>query len=206
MRSSTRSRDEHLTVAGARLRRPRADDRRRGPRRGPARALRDRPAAGGGALDAAGGAGRDRRGCPAAAPRPRARKSRQARKQAAALRLDPLALGGRRRRLPRASPPTPGRASATRPSSSTRPRRRRRLRRRRRRSAPTAPRRSSRTLSRDRPRAGRRRRAAPSSSPAAKPSGAVVEALGVRALAIGPEIDPGVPWTRALGDRRCGSR
>ena len=32
-------------------------------------------------------------------------------------------------------------------------------------------------------------------------SGAVVEALGVRALAIGPEIAPGVPWTRALGDR-----
>ena len=30
-------------------------------------------------------------------------------------------------------------------------------------------------------------------------SGAVVDALGVRALAIGPEIDPGVPWTRALG-------
>jgi uncharacterized protein YgbK (DUF1537 family) len=30
-------------------------------------------------------------------------------------------------------------------------------------------------------------------------SGAVVEALGVRALAIGPEIDPGVPWTRAVG-------
>jgi 3-dehydrotetronate 4-kinase len=30
-------------------------------------------------------------------------------------------------------------------------------------------------------------------------SGAVVEALGVRALAIGPEIDPGVPWTAALG-------
>jgi uncharacterized protein YgbK (DUF1537 family) len=28
-------------------------------------------------------------------------------------------------------------------------------------------------------------------------SGAVVEALGVRALAIGPEIDPGVPWTAA---------
>ncbi|UCG97597.1 MAG: four-carbon acid sugar kinase family protein [Burkholderiales bacterium] len=28
-------------------------------------------------------------------------------------------------------------------------------------------------------------------------SGAVVEALGVRALAIGPEIAPGVPWTRA---------
>jgi uncharacterized protein YgbK (DUF1537 family) len=25
----------------------------------------------------------------------------------------------------------------------------------------------------------------------------VVEALGVRALAIGPEIAPGVPWTRA---------
>ena len=32
-------------------------------------------------------------------------------------------------------------------------------------------------------------------------SGAVVEALGVRALAIGPEIAPGVPWTRALGER-----
>ena len=30
-------------------------------------------------------------------------------------------------------------------------------------------------------------------------SGAVVEALGVRALAIGPEIDPGVPWTVAVG-------
>jgi uncharacterized protein YgbK (DUF1537 family) len=29
-------------------------------------------------------------------------------------------------------------------------------------------------------------------------SGAVVEALGVAALEIGPEIDPGVPWTRAL--------
>jgi 3-dehydrotetronate 4-kinase len=30
-------------------------------------------------------------------------------------------------------------------------------------------------------------------------AGAVVDALGVRALAIGPEIDPGVPWTCALG-------
>lgn len=30
-------------------------------------------------------------------------------------------------------------------------------------------------------------------------SGAVTEALGVRALAIGPEISPGVPWTAALG-------
>lgn len=30
-------------------------------------------------------------------------------------------------------------------------------------------------------------------------SGAVTEALGVRALAIGPEIDPGVPWTAAVG-------
>lgn len=29
-------------------------------------------------------------------------------------------------------------------------------------------------------------------------SGAVVQRLGVRALAIGPEIDPGVPWTHAL--------
>ena len=26
-------------------------------------------------------------------------------------------------------------------------------------------------------------------------SGAVVEALGIKVLAIGPEIDPGVPWT-----------
>ncbi|PWE54126.1 hypothetical protein DEM27_22795 [Metarhizobium album] len=32
-------------------------------------------------------------------------------------------------------------------------------------------------------------------------SGAVVEALGVSALLIGPEIDPGVPWTVSLGDR-----
>ena len=30
-------------------------------------------------------------------------------------------------------------------------------------------------------------------------SGAVVNALGVEALAIGAEIDPGVPWTRSLG-------
>jgi len=27
----------------------------------------------------------------------------------------------------------------------------------------------------------------------------VVGALGVSALEIGPEIDPGVPWTRSLG-------
>ncbi len=32
-------------------------------------------------------------------------------------------------------------------------------------------------------------------------AGAVVEALGVRALAIGPEIAPGVPWTRAVDGR-----
>lgn len=31
-------------------------------------------------------------------------------------------------------------------------------------------------------------------------SGAVVQALGIEALAIGPQIDPGVPWTVALGD------
>ena len=31
-------------------------------------------------------------------------------------------------------------------------------------------------------------------------SGAVVSALGVQALRIGPEIDPGVPWTEAAGD------
>lgn len=30
-------------------------------------------------------------------------------------------------------------------------------------------------------------------------SGAVVNSLGVTALEIGPEIDPGVPWTRAVG-------
>jgi uncharacterized protein YgbK (DUF1537 family) len=29
-------------------------------------------------------------------------------------------------------------------------------------------------------------------------SGAVVQALGARALAIGPEIDPGAPWTRVI--------
>jgi len=32
-------------------------------------------------------------------------------------------------------------------------------------------------------------------------SGAVVAALGVQALAIGPQIDPGVPWTRVLGEQ-----
>jgi len=31
-------------------------------------------------------------------------------------------------------------------------------------------------------------------------SGAVVRALGVRVLRIGPEIDPGVPWTESLGE------
>lgn len=31
-------------------------------------------------------------------------------------------------------------------------------------------------------------------------SGAVVQALGVKALRIGPEIDPGVPWTVTAGD------
>jgi uncharacterized protein YgbK (DUF1537 family) len=31
-------------------------------------------------------------------------------------------------------------------------------------------------------------------------SGAVVAALGVKAMRIGPEIDPGVPWTLSLGD------
>lgn len=30
-------------------------------------------------------------------------------------------------------------------------------------------------------------------------SGAVVAARGVSALQIGPEIDPGVPWTRSIG-------
>lgn len=33
-------------------------------------------------------------------------------------------------------------------------------------------------------------------------SGAVVAALGVEALEIGPEIDPGVPWTQTLGEHR----
>ena len=31
-------------------------------------------------------------------------------------------------------------------------------------------------------------------------SGAVVSALGLDALAIGPEIDPGVPWTLSLSE------
>ena len=30
-------------------------------------------------------------------------------------------------------------------------------------------------------------------------SGAVVNGLGITALEIGPEIDPGVPWTRVAG-------
>jgi 3-dehydrotetronate 4-kinase len=33
-------------------------------------------------------------------------------------------------------------------------------------------------------------------------SGAVVGGLGVDAIEIGPEIDPGVPWTRSLDDRK----
>jgi len=33
-------------------------------------------------------------------------------------------------------------------------------------------------------------------------SGAVVKALGVRALRIGAQIDPGVPWTRSVGELR----
>ncbi len=31
-------------------------------------------------------------------------------------------------------------------------------------------------------------------------AGAVVQALGIRGLRIGPQIDPGVPWTTSLGD------
>ena len=31
-------------------------------------------------------------------------------------------------------------------------------------------------------------------------SGAVVQALGIEALRIGPQIDPGVPWTMSVGD------
>jgi 3-dehydrotetronate 4-kinase len=34
-------------------------------------------------------------------------------------------------------------------------------------------------------------------------SGAVVKALGVKGLRIGPEIDPGVPWTAALQQDSC---
>ena len=33
-------------------------------------------------------------------------------------------------------------------------------------------------------------------------SGAVVKALGVQALRIGAQIDPGVPWTQSLGEPR----
>jgi len=33
-------------------------------------------------------------------------------------------------------------------------------------------------------------------------SGAVVQALNVEALAIGPQIDPGVPWTTSMGTPR----
>ncbi len=33
-------------------------------------------------------------------------------------------------------------------------------------------------------------------------SGAVVQALGIAALRIGPQIDPGVPWTMSVGDKR----
>ena len=36
-------------------------------------------------------------------------------------------------------------------------------------------------------------------------SGAVVGGLGVTALEIGPEIDPGVPWTKAVGTRAIGA-
>lgn len=31
-------------------------------------------------------------------------------------------------------------------------------------------------------------------------SGAVVQALGVRQMQIGPQIDPGVPWCHAFGN------
>ena len=30
-------------------------------------------------------------------------------------------------------------------------------------------------------------------------AGAVVQALGIDAIRIGPQIDPGVPWTRSIG-------
>ena len=31
-------------------------------------------------------------------------------------------------------------------------------------------------------------------------SGAIVQALGITGLRIGPQIDPGVPWTASLGE------
>ena len=49
-------------------------------------------------------------------------------------------------------------------------------------------------------RPGRRRACAAWWWPAAKRSGAVVQALGVEALRIGPQIDPGVPATVSLGE------
>ena len=36
-------------------------------------------------------------------------------------------------------------------------------------------------------------------------SGAVVKALGISGLRIGPEIDPGVPWTVGIG-KQSGAR
>ena len=117
---------------------------------------------------------------------------------ATAFQLDPLALAAEPR-LGARLPPRRWRRWGNGRCSSTRPRRPPKSRPRRRRSAPRAPR----ALSRKRFAAlrGRSLRLAcgRSSWPAARPPGAVVDALGVRALAIGPEIDPGVPWTRAVG-------
>src|SRR3546814_4540031 len=36
-------------------------------------------------------------------------------------------------------------------------------------------------------------------------AGAVVQALGIAALRIGPQIDPGVPWTMSIGAPRLRS-
>ncbi|MBT3332402.1 MAG: hypothetical protein HN394_12905, partial [Rhodospirillaceae bacterium] len=36
-------------------------------------------------------------------------------------------------------------------------------------------------------------------------SGAVVQALGVDGIRIGPQIDPGVPWTTTMGTTTMGS-
>lgn len=33
-------------------------------------------------------------------------------------------------------------------------------------------------------------------------AGAVVNAVGIRAMRIGPEIDPGVPWTISADERK----
>ena len=93
-------------------------------------------------------------------------------------------------------------ARSARPGARLLDARRRRSPRCRRASASSAPARGRVAARRGREAARRRAARAASSSRAARRPAPSCSALGVRALAVGPEIAPGVPWMTSLGEPR----